>query len=162
MVDQVDAGGNVIPGIMPGCEGTWEPACDEAAATAGVSKPEICGGPWRNSVYDVTTPDDQDDVRIDETVTFVEEGCFIDDEHRDLPARQAPVHEGPHVGLVEAPVSRRPLLAEQVVTLLAVHQFVVAIAVAIEKSPNVHAKAPSVLVVKSGAFRGFSPAGAVF
>ena len=37
----------------PSCEGTWEPACDIAAETAGIAKPEICGGGWRNSVYSI-------------------------------------------------------------------------------------------------------------
>jgi hypothetical protein len=84
LVDQVDADGNLlVAGTMPSCMGTWEPACDDAAKTAGVSKPEICGGAWRNSVYDVTTPDDQEDVMIDESVEFHAEGCFMDDEHRD-------------------------------------------------------------------------------
>ena len=39
---------------MPECQGTWTPECDAQAVEVGVAKPEICGGAWRNSVYDVT------------------------------------------------------------------------------------------------------------
>jgi hypothetical protein len=43
--------------MLPGCEGTWEPACDEIAAAFHISKPEICGGAWRNSVYSIVSND---------------------------------------------------------------------------------------------------------
>eukprot|EP01043_Picozoa_sp_COSAG02_P074222 COSAG02_NODE_14766_length_1223_cov_1.740123_1_plen_338_part_10 len=67
----------------PDCARAWTGACDTAAAAAGVSKPEMCGGVWRNQVYDMTN-DEMADLMVDPAVTFVENGCYIDDEHRDL------------------------------------------------------------------------------
>ena len=84
LVDQVDGDGNIVTaGIMPSCEGEWTTDCDNAARQAHVRKPEICGGAWRNSVYDVTS-NEMDTLVIDYSVVFQDEGCYIDTEHRDL------------------------------------------------------------------------------
>ena len=95
LVDQVDADGNIVTaGVMPSCEGSWTPECDTAAAALDppVRKPEICGGAWRNSVYDVTTHAQMDEMEPDSTILYeaatpaasggtganAESNCYID------------------------------------------------------------------------------------
>eukprot|EP01046_Picozoa_sp_COSAG06_P058017 COSAG06_NODE_11510_length_1500_cov_0.851535_1_plen_445_part_10 len=46
-----------LPFEPPRLLSTFQPACDETAAAAHVSKPEICGGAWRNSVYRIVSAD---------------------------------------------------------------------------------------------------------